>query len=80
LPQFIVAPVQKGQVVAKVLIQKEGKIVKEVNLLASSGVEKSLIPPGPSLSESVVGLRSYWYLDFGGSAGQSQKTLNYPLS
>jgi D-alanyl-D-alanine carboxypeptidase (penicillin-binding protein 5/6) len=49
LPQFIVAPIQKGQVVAKVLIQNEGKVTKEVNLLASLGVEKSLIPPWPIL-------------------------------
>jgi D-alanyl-D-alanine carboxypeptidase (penicillin-binding protein 5/6) len=49
LPQFIVAPIQKGQVVAKVLIQSEGKVVKEINLLASSDVEKSLIPPWPIL-------------------------------
>ena len=50
LPQSIVAPIQKGQVVAKVLIQNEGKAVKEVNLLTSSNVEKSLIPPWPILA------------------------------
>jgi len=49
LPPFIVAPIQKGQAVAKVLVQNEGKIVKEVNLIASLGVEKSLIPPWPIL-------------------------------
>jgi len=49
LPQFIVAPIQKGQVVAKALIQNEGKLTKEVNLLASLNVEKSLIPPWPIL-------------------------------
>jgi D-alanyl-D-alanine carboxypeptidase (penicillin-binding protein 5/6) len=49
LPPFIVAPIQKGQTVAKVLIQNEGKVTKEVNLLASSNVEKSLIPPWPIL-------------------------------
>jgi D-alanyl-D-alanine carboxypeptidase (penicillin-binding protein 5/6) len=49
LPPFIVAPVQKGQVVGKVLIQNEGKVVKEINLLASSDVQKSLIPPWPIL-------------------------------
>jgi len=49
LPPFIVAPVQKGQLVAKVLIQNEGKVVKEVSLLASSDVEKSFIPPWPIL-------------------------------
>jgi D-alanyl-D-alanine carboxypeptidase (penicillin-binding protein 5/6) len=49
LPQSIVAPFQKGQVVAKVLIQNEGKVAKEISLLASVDVEKSLIPPWPIL-------------------------------
>jgi hypothetical protein len=39
-----------------VLIQNEGKIAKEVNLLASSGVEKSLIPPWPILAGIVFGV------------------------
>jgi D-alanyl-D-alanine carboxypeptidase (penicillin-binding protein 5/6) len=56
LPPFIVAPIQKGQVVAKVLIQNEGKVVKEINLLASLDVEKSLIPPWPILVGIVCGL------------------------
>ena len=56
LPQFIVAPIQKDQVLAKVLIQNEGKIAKEVNLLASSAVEKSLIPPWPILAGIVFGV------------------------
>ncbi len=45
LPQFIVAPIKKGQVVAKVLILNDGKAMKEINLLASLDVERSLIPP-----------------------------------
>ena len=49
LPQFVVAPIQKGQVITKVLIQNEGKVAKEINLLASMDVEKSLIPPWPIL-------------------------------
>jgi len=49
LPAFIVAPVRKGQAVAKVSVQNEGKVAKEVNLLASLDVEKSLIPPWPIL-------------------------------
>jgi D-alanyl-D-alanine carboxypeptidase (penicillin-binding protein 5/6) len=49
LPPFIVAPIQKSQVLAKVLIQNEGKVAKEVNLLASLDVEKSFIPPWPIL-------------------------------
>ena len=56
LPQFIVAPIQKDQVLAKVLIQNEGKIAKEVSLLASSPVEKSLIPPWPILAGIVFGV------------------------
>ena len=56
LPPFVVAPIRKGQVVAKVLIQNEGKVVKEVNLLASSDIEKSLIPPWPILAGVLFGL------------------------
>ena len=56
LPPFIVAPVRKGQAVAKVLVQNGGKVAKEVNLLASSDVEKSLIPPWPILVGILCGL------------------------
>jgi D-alanyl-D-alanine carboxypeptidase (penicillin-binding protein 5/6) len=56
LPPFVVAPIQKGQVVAKVSVQNEGKVAKEVNLLASSDVEKSLIPPWPILVGILCGL------------------------
>ena len=64
LPQFIVAPIQKGQVVAKVLIQNEGKAVKEVNLIASLSVEKSLIPPWPILVGIGCGLAIVLILGF----------------
>lgn len=56
LPAFVSAPIQKGQVLAKVLVQKEGKTVKEVNLFAQSDVLKSLIPPWPILVGSILGL------------------------
>jgi len=56
LPESATAPIQKGQVLAKVLVQKEGKTVKEINLLASSDIEKSLIPPWPVLVGGVAGL------------------------
>ncbi len=49
LPPFVVAPVRKGQVVGKVSVQNEGRVVKEVNLLAPLDVEKSLIPSWPIL-------------------------------
>jgi D-alanyl-D-alanine carboxypeptidase (penicillin-binding protein 5/6) len=64
LPQFIVAPIQKGQVVAKALIQNEGKLTKEVNLLASLNVEKSLIPPWPILVGIGCGLAIIIILGF----------------
>jgi len=67
LPPFLVAPVHKDQVLAKVLIQNEGKVAKEVNLLASAGVEKSLIPPWPILGGVlfgvvvIVGFGFWWF-------------------
>ncbi len=64
LPQFLVAPIQKGQVVAKVAIQNEGKVTKEVNLLASLNVEKSLIPPWPILVGIACGLAIVLALGF----------------
>ena len=64
LPQFIVDPIQKGQVVAKALIQNEGKLTKEVNLLASLNVEKSLIPPWPILVGIGCGLAIIIVLGF----------------
>ncbi len=56
LPQSIVAPIHKDQILAKVLVQNEGKVVREVNLLASSDVEKSLIPPWPILAGILFGM------------------------
>jgi len=46
----ITAPVQKGQVLGKVVIQSEGKILKEIALLSPSGV-----PEGFSLPWSLIG-------------------------
>jgi D-alanyl-D-alanine carboxypeptidase (penicillin-binding protein 5/6) len=67
LPPSIVAPIKKGQVVAKMLIQNEGKTLKEVRLLASSDVEKSLIPPWPVLVVifvvlCLIGVGSVWWV------------------
>jgi len=56
LPSFIVAPVKQGQAMAKAAVQLDGKMVKEVNLLASVNVEKSLIPPWPVLVVGILGL------------------------
>lgn len=56
LPSFVVAPIHKGQVLAKILVQNEGKAVKEVTLISSSDIPKSLIPPWPVLVAGLVGL------------------------
>jgi D-alanyl-D-alanine carboxypeptidase (penicillin-binding protein 5/6) len=64
LPQFIAAPIQKGQVVAKVLIQNEGKVVKEVSLLSSSDVLKSILPPWPVMAAFVLGLAIVGFAGF----------------
>ena len=66
LPKFVVAPIQKGQVLAKVLIQNEGKVVKQVNLISSSDIPKSLLPPWPVtiggiLGIIIIGLIGYWW-------------------
>ncbi len=63
LPEFVVAPVQKGQVLAKVLVQHEGKVVKEVSLIATSAIEKCLLPPWPVMVAVIVGLA---VIGFGG--------------
>jgi serine-type D-Ala-D-Ala carboxypeptidase (penicillin-binding protein 5/6) len=49
LPVSVTAPVQKGQGLGKLIIQNEGTLVKEVNLLSVSEVKKTLIPPWPVL-------------------------------
>jgi D-alanyl-D-alanine carboxypeptidase (penicillin-binding protein 5/6) len=49
LPSYVVAPVQKGQILGKALIQKDGREVKRINLLASSDIEKSLLFSWPIL-------------------------------
>lgn len=67
LPAVVVAPIQKDQVLGKVLVQNEGKIAKEINLIASSGVEKSFIPPWPILvgigcGLAVVVIIGFWWI------------------
>lgn len=49
LPPSVVAPIEKGQVLGNVVIQKEGRDLKGINLLASSKVEKSILPSWPIL-------------------------------
>jgi D-alanyl-D-alanine carboxypeptidase (penicillin-binding protein 5/6) len=66
LPPYVVAPIQKDQTVAKILLQKEGKAVKEINLIASSEVRKSLLPSwqvigAVILGLAIIGLIGFWW-------------------
>ena len=67
LPKFVVAPIQKNQVIAKVLIQNEGKVLKQVNLLSPLEIQKSILPPWPVLVAIIlgivfIGLISFWWI------------------
>jgi D-alanyl-D-alanine carboxypeptidase (penicillin-binding protein 5/6) len=75
LPSFVEAPIKKDQVVAKVLVQNEGKMVKEVNLIASLGVERSLIPPWPILVGIGCGLAVIMIIGFWWFRRPKQKKL-----
>jgi D-alanyl-D-alanine carboxypeptidase (penicillin-binding protein 5/6) len=56
LPKFVVAPIQKNQVIAKAVIQNEGKVLKQVNLLAPLEIQKSLFPPWLAIAAVVFGV------------------------
>ena len=47
LPNVVTAPIQKNQIIAKVLIQNEGKVLREVNLISPVEIQKSFLPPWP---------------------------------
>jgi D-alanyl-D-alanine carboxypeptidase (penicillin-binding protein 5/6) len=44
LPPNIIAPVQKGQVLAKVFIENEGKVLREIPLVSPVEIPKSFFP------------------------------------
>jgi len=67
LPPSAAAPVQKGQILAKAVVQNEGKIVAEVNLAAAGDVPKTLIPPWPVMLGGLIGLAivllaGFWFV------------------
>jgi len=64
LPPSVVAPIQKGQVLAKVVVQNEGKVVKEASLISSSDIQKSLIPPWPILVGIFLGAVAIAFVAF----------------
>jgi D-alanyl-D-alanine carboxypeptidase (penicillin-binding protein 5/6) len=75
LPKFIVAPIKKGQVVAKVLVLNDGKAMKEINLLASLNVERTLIPPWLILVGIACGLAIIIVFGFRWFRGPKPKRL-----
>jgi hypothetical protein len=56
LPAFAMAPIQKNQALAKAVVQNNGAVMKEVALVASVDVQKSLLPPWPVLVGGFIGL------------------------
>lgn len=65
VPKYIKAPIQKGQKVGKVLLQSEGKVLKEISLLSSSDVFKGiylfwLFVGGGILGLGLLGLILFW--------------------
>jgi len=56
LPDSVNAPLEKGQVLGKVVVQDEGRPVTEIPLAAAMDVEKSLIPPWPILVPVAAGV------------------------
>jgi D-alanyl-D-alanine carboxypeptidase (penicillin-binding protein 5/6) len=56
VPKFITAPVQKGQGVGKLVIQGEGRVLKEIALLSSSDVPKGFYLLWPLIGGAVIGL------------------------
>jgi D-alanyl-D-alanine carboxypeptidase (penicillin-binding protein 5/6) len=54
-PKFVVAPIQKDQIIAKVLIQNDGKVVKQVNLISPAEIQKSILPPWPVIASVMLG-------------------------
>jgi D-alanyl-D-alanine carboxypeptidase (penicillin-binding protein 5/6) len=56
LPKVVIAPIQKGQILAKIPVLLEGKLIKEVNLIASVDVPKTWIPAWPILIGILFGL------------------------
>jgi len=76
LPPFVVAPLQKDQRLAKAIIQNDGKPVKEVALLASVGVEKTLLPPWYITVAILVGIALVALVVLRWSRGPKQKRFS----
>jgi D-alanyl-D-alanine carboxypeptidase (penicillin-binding protein 5/6) len=64
-PKPIAAPIRAGQAVGKIIIQWEGKVLKEIALLSSSDVPEGIYLSWPSIATGVlcfllVALLAFW--------------------
>ena len=67
VPKYITAPIQKGQRVGKILVQSEGKVLREISVLSSSDVPKGiylfwLFVGGGILGLGLFGLILFWLI------------------
>jgi D-alanyl-D-alanine carboxypeptidase (penicillin-binding protein 5/6) len=65
VPKPILAPLKTGQVVGKIVIQSEGKVLKEISLLSSSDVPEGIYLSWPLIGVSLlsillVALLTFW--------------------
>ncbi|HSB06558.1 MAG TPA: D-alanyl-D-alanine carboxypeptidase family protein [Thermodesulfobacteriota bacterium] len=68
VPKPITAPVQKGQGVGRLVIQSEGKVLKEVGLLSSSDIPEGIYLSWPLIAIGIscfllVGLFAFWLVN-----------------
>jgi D-alanyl-D-alanine carboxypeptidase len=67
MPEILIAPIQKGQVVGKVVIGSAGERLKEVDLVAAAEVPKGInvlwvLLSGGILGLTLIGLIAWWRL------------------
>jgi len=77
LPNVVTAPIQKNQIIAKALIQNEGKVLRQVNLIAPLEVQKSYLPPWPVIV--AIGFGVFLVLLIGFWRIRMRKTKPRPL-
>jgi D-alanyl-D-alanine carboxypeptidase (penicillin-binding protein 5/6) len=65
VPKPMIAPVRKGQAVGKIVIQSEGKVLKEIALLSSSDVPKGIYLSWPLIAMGVLSVLLVALLAFG---------------
>jgi hypothetical protein len=65
VPKPIIAPLQAGQAVGKIVIQSEGRVLREIALLSSSDIPEGIYLSWPMIGVGVlsfflVALLTFW--------------------